>query len=200
MNEGPTSPSASRLWAEAPPFPEDPALTGLLPTNRIVTIRGERPADEVEAGDIVVVLARAGYGPVQRVYECMVDLARRPDAAPVLIVEGAFDRFSPSRTTVVAPQGLIGIDDWLVPAAALVNGHTVRQLPALGYVRYLQFEMGQHDMLVADGLRVASLRQGSASCRPILAQGAALEALRDRIEARIPALDAAGLLPRDKVR
>jgi len=43
---------------------EDLALTGMLPVGKVVTIRGEVPADEVEAGDIIIVLARAGYGPV----------------------------------------------------------------------------------------------------------------------------------------
>lgn len=174
---------------------EDAALAGLLPTSMVVTIRGERPADELEAGEIVIVLARAGYGPVQRVIETIVDLGRRPDAAPVLITEGALDRFSPNRTTVLAPQSLIGLDDWLIPAAALVNGRSIRRLPASGFVRYVQLEMGQHDMVVADGVRVASLRRAEEPCRPLLAEGPALEALRERILQRIPSLEAAGLLP-----
>lgn len=195
MIEVPRSPSLASQTATVGVTPEDPALTGLLPMGMIVTIRGERPADELGAGDIVVVLARAGYSPVQRVLETMVDLGRRPDAAPVLIAEGAFDRFSPNRRTVLAPQCLIGVDDWLVPAAALVNGRSIRRLPAAGYVQYLQFEMGQHDILIADGLRIASLRRGMKPCRPLLTDGARLDTIRARIAGRIPALEAAGMLP-----
>ncbi len=125
----------------------------------------------------------------------MVDLARRPDAAPVLVIKGAFDRFAPNRTTILAPQCLIGFDGWLVPAAALVNGRSIRQLPAAGYVRYLQFEMGQHDMFVADGLRIASLSPGMTLCRPEMTDRAELDRLRMRIIERIPTLEASGLLP-----
>lgn len=176
---------------------EDPALVGLLPSAMVVTIRGERAADEIEAGEIVVVLASAGYAPVQRVTESMVDLARRPEAAPVLVMKGAFDGFSPLRTTVLGPQCLIGLEDWLVPAATLVNGRSIRRLPGQGLVRYVQIEMGRHDMVVADGVRVGSLCRGTAPCRPLLREGLALEVLRGRLRARIPLLEASGLLPPD---
>ncbi|MBR0683231.1 hypothetical protein GXW74_22280 [Roseomonas eburnea] len=188
------SPEPRRPAMSEPPS-EDTTFTGLLPTSLVVTIRGERPADELEAGEIVIVLARAGYSPVQRVTETIVDLARRPEAAPVLVTEGALDRFSPSRTTVLAPQSLLGLDDWLIPAEALVNGRSIRRLPASGLVRYVQLEMGQHDMIVADGVRVASLRRGEEPCRPLLGPGPTLDALRERILRRIPSLEAAGLLP-----
>lgn len=195
MTEGGSPPPCARQPDPAGLPVEDLALTGVLPVGKVVTIRGEVPADEVEAGDIIIVLARAGYGPVQRVIETMVDLARRPDAAPVLVTEGAFDRFAPNRTTILAPQCLIGFEDWLVPAAALVNGRSIRQLPAAGYVRYLQFEMGQHDMFVVDGLRIASLSRGTALCRPEMTDRAELDRLCMRIVERIPTLEASGLLP-----
>lgn len=196
MTHRPDAPPWPRPLAEPQPMAEDLALTGLLPTSMVVTIRGEREADALEAGDIVVVLARAGYSPVQRVVETVVDLAIRPDAAPVLITAAAFDRFSPSRNTVIAPQTLVGVDDWLVPAAALVNGRSIRAQPMLGVVRYLQIEMGQHDMIVADGLRTGTLRRGAPLCRPLLIDPATLDMVRARIANRIPALEAAGLLPR----
>ncbi len=195
MIDGRLMPPRARHWAEVAPWSEDPALTGLLPIGRVVTIEGERPADEIEAGDVVIVLARAGYIPVQRTVETIVDLARRPDAAPILIAEAAFDRFSPSRPTVVAPHCLIGIDQWLVPAAALVNGRSVRRLRAAGTIRYLQFEMGHHELLVADGLRVASLRRGAHPCRALLVEGVELEARRARFAERVPGLAARGLVP-----
>lgn len=195
MSEG-RSPPFDRPGAEAGGMPsDDPALAGMTSTAMVVSIGGEIPADEVQAGDIVIVMARAGYAPVLRVVETMVDLRRRTDAAPVLITEGAFDRFSPNRNTVVAPQTLIGLEDWLVPASALVNGRSIRPLRARGYARYVQFEMGHHDMVIADGLRVATLRRGEMPCRRVLAGGAVLDALRAGIAARLPGLEAAGLLP-----
>lgn len=187
MNSLPTSPGLPS---------DDPALSGLAPTAKVVSIGGEVAADAVEAGDVVIVMARPGYGPVLRVVDTTVDLGLRPDAAPVLITEGAIDRFSPSRCTVVAPHTLIGLDDWLVPAAALVNGRSITRQWAAGRTRYVQFEMEQHDMVVADGLRIATLRQGQGLCRRLLAEGPALEALRDQVLRRLPALEAAGLLPR----
>ena len=194
MNEGHIPPPCTRKPATAESPLEDLALTGLLPVGMIVTIRGELSADELEAGDIVMVLARPGYSPVQRVVETMVDLTRRPDAAPVLITEGAIDRLSPCRTTILGPQSLIGVDDRLVAVADLLNGRSIRRLPAAGYVRYLQFEMGQHEMLIADGLRVGSLSRGMALCWPQISDRADLDLLRARITDRIPALEAAGLL------
>ena len=190
----------TRGQGSAPPIPEDPALSGLLPTAMVVTIRGERQAEELEAGDIVVVLGRAGYSPVQRVVETAVDLTVRPDAAPVLIAAAAFDRFSPSRDTVIAPQTLVGVDDWLVPAAALANGRSIRILPLSGVVRYMQIEMGQHDMIVSDGLRTGTLARGTAYCRPLLSDPVTLDLLRTRLAQRIPALEQAGLLPREGAR
>lgn len=194
MDEGQGAPACIRKPAPTEAWSEDLALTGLLPVGRIVTIRGELAADTVEAGDIVMVLVRPGYRPVQRVVEILVDLARRPDAAPVLMTKDAIDRFSPTRTTVLAPQCLVGLDDRLVPAADLVNGRSIRRLPAVGYIRYLQFEMEEHELLVADGLRVACLSRGMGLCRPLIAGGADLDQLRARIAERIPALEASGLL------
>ncbi|MEO3473403.1 Hint domain-containing protein [Roseomonas sp. CAU 1739] len=194
MTHGPVALPWTRSPAAGKPACEDPALSGLLPTSMVVTVRGERQVDELEAGDIVVVLACAGYRPVQRVVETIVDLARRPDAAPVRIAEGAFDRFSPNRTTIIAPHTLVGVDDWLVPIVALVNGRSIRTVPMSGVVRYLQLEMGDHDMIVADGLRTGTLRRGTEPCRPLLTGGATLERLRARLADRIPALEEAGLL------
>lgn len=175
---------------------ENPALVGLLPSVRVVTIRGERLADELEAGDIVAVMAQAGYAPVQRVMETVVDLARHPEAAPVLFGEWALDDCAPLRPTAVAPQSLIGLHGRLVPAEALVNGRSIRRAPAQGVMRYIQLELGEHEMVIADGLRVASLRCGAAACWPVLGPGPALDALRQRAEARIAALEGAGRLPR----
>jgi hypothetical protein len=198
MNEG-RLPPYDRLGAEASVLPsDDPALAGLTSTAKVVGISGEIPADEIQAGDIVIVMARAGYSPVLRVVETMVDLHRRPDAAPVLITEGAFDRFSPNRNTVVAPQTLIGLDDWLVPVSALLNGRSIRPTAARGYARYVQFEMGKHDMVIADGLRIATLRRGETPCRRVLTAGSALQALRAAVADRLPGLEAARLLPPGK--
>lgn len=175
---------------------ENPEMVGLLPSVRVVTIRGERLADELEAGDIVAVMAQAGYAPVQRVMETVVDLARHPEASPVLFSEWAMDDCAPLRPTAVAPGSLIGLYGTLVPAEALVNGRSVRRAPARGVMRYVQLELGEHDMVIADGLRVASLRRGEAPCWPILGPGAALDALRHQIEGRIPSLEATGRLQR----
>jgi hypothetical protein len=182
--------------AERPDGTEDLALVGLLPSVRVVTIRGERPADELEAGDIVAVMAQGGYAPVQRVMETVVDLSRHPEAAPVLFAAWALEDHAPLRPTAVPPRSLVGLGGRLVPAEALVNGRSIRRAPARGVMRYVQLELGEHDLVIADGLRVASLRRGEAPCWPLLGPCAAREAMRRAAAERIPRLEAAGFLPR----
>ncbi len=99
--------------------------------------------------------------------EIVVDLVRHPEAAPVLILEGALAEHSPARTAELAPDTLLDFRDALIPARALVNGVSVVRLGAVGRVRYLQLETSEHEINVVDGMRVASLLTSTAPCRPV---------------------------------
>lgn len=99
--------------------------------------------------------------------EIVVDLVRHPEAAPVLILEGALAEHSPARTAELAPDTLLDFRDALIPARALVNGVSVLRLGAVGQVRYLQLETSEHEINVVDGVRVASLLTSTAPCRRV---------------------------------
>ena len=174
-------------------------LSGVAPFSMIVTNAGERAADSIEAGESVITLARAGFGTVARILDVTVDLRQRPDAAAVLVAKDALHDGSPLRPLVVGPEALIGLDDWLVPAAALVNGRSITRMPADGsvrYVQYVQVELGEHEMVICDGVRVGTVLRGGDTCRPLLRGGPVLEALRGRIRGRISGLEEAGLIHR----
>ena len=164
----------------------------MCPAGMVVTIDGERAIDAIFPGDIILVLGRIGYSPVQRVNEVSVDLSVRPDAAPILIRRGALDARSPLRDTMLAPRSLVGLDDRLIPAEALVNGRSIARSPGSGLIRYLQIEMLVHEMVILDGIRVATEPGGDSPCRPLVGPGVELDRIRARIEARIGQSDAPG--------
>lgn len=177
----------------APPGRDSPARDGsdalgsggLFPSGLVVTIDGESAIDAVFPGDIVLVVGRVGYSPIQRMNEVTVDLSVRPDAAPILIRRGALDIGSPLRDTILAPHTLIGLDERLVPVVALVNGRSIVRAPHTGRIRYLQVEMCVHEMIIVDGIRVATEAQADVPCRPVIGPGADLDRIRARIAARI---------------
>jgi hypothetical protein len=169
-------------------------LEGIFPSGMVVTIEGERSIDVICPGDILMTLGHIGYSPVQRVTEVTFDASQRPDATPILVRAGAIDLRSPLRDTILAPQTLLGIDDRLVPVGALVNGRSIAPAPETGRIRYLRIEMLVHEMVIIDGVRVATQACGGALCRPLLEAGPMLDAIRARIAARIdrPGAPAAG--------
>jgi len=160
-------------------------MIGIFPSGMVVTIEGERPIDTIYPGDILLILGNIGYSPVQRVTEIAVDVSRQAGATPILIRAGALDLRSPIRDTILAPRTLVGIDDRLIPVASLVNGRSIAPAPETGRVRYLQLEMLVHEMVIVDGVRVATQPCGQGLCRPLLDPGPALDGIRAGIAARI---------------
>jgi hypothetical protein len=160
-------------------------IEGIFPSGMVVTIEGERAIDAIYPGDILLTLGHIGYSPVQRVTEVTFDVSQRPAATPILLRAGALDLRSPLRDTILAPRTLLGIDDRLVPVEALVNGRSIAPAPEAGRIRYLRIEMLVHEMVIIDGVRVATQPCGAALCRPLLESGPMLDAIRARIAARI---------------
>ena len=99
-----------------------------------------------------------------------------------------------------------------MPARCLLNGRTVTQdTPAV--VEYFHVELDRHDVLLAEGMPAesyldtgnrtmfanapatalrpsAEATRAAEACAPLVVGGAALEAVRARLDARAPALAA----------
>jgi len=76
---------------------------------------------------------------------------QRPDAVqPVLITAGALGQGLPWRDLVVSPDHALYLDRHLIPAKALTNGFTIRQLDC-ATVTYYHIELLDHDVLFAEG-------------------------------------------------
>lgn len=127
----------------------------------IMTADGERRIETLRAGDLVV--AASGQGarlkPVRWIGRREVNLGAhpRPDTvAPVLVMAGALGSGVPHRALCVSPDHALLVDGVLVPAKCLLDGETIRQLPARGRVTYFHVELDTHDIILADGAPVES--------------------------------------------
>ncbi len=119
----------------------------------ITTGRGEIAVENLRIGDRVVTISgeeRAVMWIGHRTIDCRK--ATRPaEVRPVRIVAGAFAPGLPRRDLLVSPDHAVFFDDVLVPAKALINGSTIRQVEA-GQVTYYGIELDSHDMVLAEGV------------------------------------------------
>ena len=76
---------------------------------------------------------------------------------PVRIRRGAIAADIPSRDILVSPVLGVHLHGVLVPAAALVNGVSIRREASAAAVRYAQPELARHAVVLAAGLGVESL-------------------------------------------
>lgn len=166
---------------------------------RIATARGEVPVEHLGVGDVV--LTPVG----ERI--CVRELRRwgcdgRPEHLngpapwtvwPVRVRAGAFAPDMPRRDLLLGPDHAVFADGVLIPLRALLDGHSVRQIPQRDIVYYtLKFAMP--DTLLAEGLAVEthapSLLEGddpeevAAPTRPLVRSGLMVEAVRARIVRR----------------
>ncbi|WP_433989447.1 hypothetical protein SuNHUV7_40670 (plasmid) [Pseudoseohaeicola sp. NH-UV-7] len=100
-----------------------------------------------------------------------LELARRPNLAPVRIHTGALGRGLPHVDLTVSPQHRILVEGWqaelhfgeseiLVPAIALVNGKSVRTLPDIDQITYYHLLFDQHEIITANGAPTESMLTG----------------------------------------
>ena len=136
----------------------------------IDTPRGPCLIEQVQPGDLVLT---RDNGPqiVRWVGQTTLgvdDLTRRPGLRPVQIMAGVMGN---SRDFIVSPQHRILFDDWraqiyfgtdsvLSPAIGLVNGQTVKQLPATAPVTYVHLFFDCHQIVTTDGVASESLYPG----------------------------------------
>lgn len=127
---------------------------------------------------------------------------------PVLIARNAIADNVPHRDLMVSPLHAMFLDGVLVPAAALVNGASIRQLSAMDEIAYYHLELDSHDLIVAEGAwsesfvdddsrtmfhnvaEYRALHPDAASgpaiyCAPRIEAGPVLETIRRRLVARV---------------
>jgi hypothetical protein len=136
----------------------------------IDTPDGPRPIETLEPGDLVTTLDN-GSQPVRWIgsrHVTGLDLARRRDLQPVEFAPGVLGN---TRALLVSPQHRMLLTDWraqvyfgedqvLVPAKALVNGASVRQLRPEGGVTYIHLLFDRHEIILSEGALSESFHPG----------------------------------------
>jgi len=181
---------------------------------RIRTASGApRRVEALAVGDEIALFSGA-TAPVIWIGRRTLDLRRhpRPEAVqPVLITAGALADGLPCRDLLVSPDHAVYLDGHLIPAKALLNGFSIRQLTRK-QIAYYHIELAAHAVLFAEdapaesyletGNRAAFENSGPATvlhpdfaqtlretkgCAPFAESGPVVEAVRQRI------LDRAGI-------
>ena len=134
----------------------------------ITTLRGEKPVEELAAGDRVITRDN-GLQTIRRIIRRDFDygqLSVAPHLQPVLVTIGAVGRGLPERDMLVSPnlrllvgvdrlpigpKSAVGQDDALVAARILSDMRTIRPCQVLG-VRYIHIVLNRHEVLLANGL------------------------------------------------
>ena len=174
----------------------------------ILTSRGEMPVEILAIGDLVVT-ASGERRPIKwigrRSYGKDV-VSRHPHLRPIRIAAGAIASQVPTADLFVSPLHALLIDGVLVPAIALANGISILPVPAETRIDYVHLELETHDVILANGAAAETFIDDDSRamfvnaseyhrlypsaagclprCAPLLDQGAALEAIRDRLAIR----------------
>lgn len=122
----------------------------------IATPGGERPIETLRVGDLVLT-ADGRAVPILFAGRTTVEArsARGAQGLPILIQAGALADGMPSRDLASSPQHGIVVDGMLVVAQALVNGMSIRRMPAPApsFV-YYNIETEAHEVMLANGTPV----------------------------------------------
>ncbi len=168
---------------------------------RIVTARGAIAVERLRPGDLVRTVA-GQWRPITRLTRQRVDGARHPrpaDAWPVCVAAHAVAPGRPARDLWLSPDHALLLEGVLIPVRYLLNGATVRQMPA-GMIEYWHVALPTHDVLLAENLPAESflptegraalvLRQWRAhGAARLVTAGPKLAAARARLLARAAAL------------
>jgi hypothetical protein len=199
----------------------DAATTGtdltvqcFLEGTRIRTGRGDMAVEALAIGDLVQT-GFSGMMPVQWLGYRRIDCRRHPKPVnvwPVRVRAGAFGEGRPHRDLWLSPDHAVFIDGVLIPIRYLVNGRTIAQEPR-DAVTYWHVELGQHNVILAEGLpcesyldtgnRGAFANGGAAvqmhadfargvweaeACAPLVLEGAEREAAHSWLLARAETL------------
>jgi hypothetical protein len=132
--------------------PETGALPCFAAGTRIATVNGDVPVEQLRADDLVL-LEGGGEAPVTWIGSRRIDIARHPDpqrVAPILIAAGALAEAVPVRDLYLSPDHALFFEGTLIPAKALLNGVTVRQVH-FSTITYFHVELARHAVILAEG-------------------------------------------------
>jgi hypothetical protein len=132
--------------------PETGALPCFAAGTRIATTAGDVPVEQLRADDLVL-LAGGGEAPITWIGSRRIDIACHPDpqrVAPILITAGAIAEAVPVRDLYLSPDHALFFEGTLIPAKALLNGVTVRQVH-FNTVTYFHVELADHAVILAEG-------------------------------------------------
>jgi Hint domain len=124
---------------------------------RIATEHGETAVERLRVGDLV----RTESGCLQRIAwigRRTVDCRRHPTPAqvqPIRVAPHAFGHGRPRRAVLLSPDHAVFVDGMLIPVRLLVNDMTIVPM-SITAITYYHVELGQHDVLLANGLPVES--------------------------------------------
>jgi hypothetical protein len=121
-----------------------------LAGTRIATPAGERAIESLRIGDVVLTqhsgpqrvkwIGRRGYS--------AAEAEANAPLRPILIAPGALGDGVPRRMLAVSPMHSLLIDGLFIPAAALVNGVSIRRGDADGPLDYLHLEFDAHEVVL----------------------------------------------------
>ncbi len=177
---------------------------------RIATPRGEILVERLNPGDRVRTHS-SGEKAIIWIGRRGIDCRRHPDPVrilPVRIAAHAFGPGLPRRDLFLSPGHAVFVDGDLIPVKCLLNGTTIRQVPA-SRVTYFHIELDDHEVIFAEGLATESyldtgnrpdfanggpsvalypdlsaMTWETAGCAPLVLAGPRLEAVRARLAAR----------------
>jgi hypothetical protein len=176
---------------------------------RIRTARGDVAVEDLAVGDEII--TSAGRQPIKWIGQRHLDLSRHlhPEKArPIRFAAGCLAANIPARDLFLSPDHALYIDDILVPAKALLNGASIRQIAA-PRVTYYHIELADHSVIFAENTPAetyletgnrgafengagamtlhpdfAQTEREAKSCAPFLQAGPQVEAIRAKILAR----------------
>jgi Hint domain len=185
---------AREMAAQVPTKPGEVVFCFTAGT-RVDTPDGLRRIEDLAPGDLVTTLGNGSqplrWSGVRHVPAA--EMLMTPDLQPVEFATGVIGNTGPLR---VSPQHRILLNDWraqvffgedevLVPAKALVNGLTIRQvLPAEG-VTYVHLLFDRHEIIVSEGALSESFHPGETGLEALD------EAQRHEVERLFPGLELA---------
>jgi hypothetical protein len=157
---------------------------------QIDTPDGPRPVESLQPGDLISTLDN-GSQPVRWVGRRWIspqEMTLREDLRPLRLEAGVLGN---ERALLISPRHRVLLNDWraqvyfgedqvLVPAQALLNGATVRQVVPLAGVTYLHLLFDRHEVILSEGTLSESLHPGENGL------GALDPAQRQEIEALFP--------------
>jgi hypothetical protein len=123
----------------------------------------------------------AGLQPIRWVGRRRVtaaEMAADPRLRPIAFAPGSLGEGRPFRTMRLSPQHRLCIGNWktdlyfaarevLIPAVALVNGHSVRQVLPPGGVTYVHFLLDAHHVVCSDGALTESFLPAPGALRGV---------------------------------